>query len=64
MRKQPSRASISMKFRTLVALPKTYLSIKFGTIPTKIEEKFVTFVVTPIGKTVDAIVLKFSWAIC
>ena len=56
-----------MKFRTLVALPKTYLSIKFGTIPTKIEgdisdsrSKFVTFFVTPIGKTVDAIVLKFS----
>ena len=56
-----------MKFRILVALPKTYLSIKFGTIPTKIEgdisgsrSKFVTFFVTPIGKIVDAIVLKFS----
>ena len=70
-RKQPSRASIFAKFRTLVALPKSYLSIKFGTIPTKIEgdisdsqSKFVTFFVTPIGKTIDAIGLKFSRAIC
>ena len=36
--KQPSRASISMKFGTLIALPKSYISIKFGTIPSKFEE--------------------------
>ena len=60
-----------MKFCTLVALPKTYLSIKFGTIPTKIEgdvsdsrSKILTIFVTPSGKTVGAIVLKFLSAIC
>ena len=56
-----------MKFCTLVVLPKTYLSIKFDMIPTKIEgdisdnqSNFVAFFVTPIGKNVGAIVLKFS----
>ena len=69
--KQPSGASIFTKFRTLVALPKAYLSIKFGTIPTKIERdisdsrsKCFTFFVTPIWKTVGAIVLKFLSASC
>ena len=38
IRKQPSRASISMKFGALIALPKSYISIKFGTIPSKFEE--------------------------
>ena len=59
-----------MEFRTLVALPKTYLLIKFGSIPTKIEgdisssrSKISTFLVTLIKKTVDFIVLKFSPAI-
>ena len=70
-RKQPFCVSIFTKFRTLVALPKIYLLITFGTIPTKIEgdisnslSKFVTFFVMPIGKTVDVIVLKLSPAIC
>ena len=60
-----------MKFCILVALSKTYLSIKFDTILLKIEEdvsdsrsKFLTFLVTPSRKTVGAIVLKFLSAIC
>ena len=57
---------ISTKFGTRVALPKNYMSTKFGTICSKIEENmsdsrynFNQFVDTPTAKTVGAIVLKF-----
>ena len=53
-----------MKVGTLVALPKTYLFIKFGIIPTKIEgdisdsrSRILTFFITPSGKTIGAIIL-------
>ena len=50
--------------RVLFTRPvKSYMSIKFGTIPDKIEDNMtdsrLKFVVTPTGKTVCAIVLKF-----
>ena len=45
-----------MKFGT--ALPKSYISIKVSTNPSNIEENM-SFVVTPTGITVNAIVLKF-----
>ena len=55
-----------MKFGTRVALPKNYISTKFGMIRSKIEENmsdsrkfFNQFVDTPTLKTVGAIVLKF-----
>ena len=38
VRKQCSCAPISMKFGAQVALPKPYISTKFGTICSKIEE--------------------------
>ena len=38
VRKQSSRAANTMKFGTLLALPKSYISIKFGTIPGNIDE--------------------------
>ena len=38
MHKQSSRAANTMKFGTLLALPKSYISIKFGTIPGNIDE--------------------------
>ena len=38
VRKQSSRAANTMKFGTLLALPKPYISIKFGTIPGNIDE--------------------------
>ena len=38
MCKQSSRAVNTVKFGTLLVLPKRYISIKFGTIPGKIEE--------------------------
>ena len=38
VRKQSSRAANTMKFGTLLALPKPYISIKFGTITGNIDE--------------------------
>ena len=54
-----------MKFGTLLALPKPYISINVGTIPSNIDENmtddniFYQFVDTPTRKTVCTIVLKF-----
>ena len=55
-----------MKFSTLIALSKTYISIKFSTTPSKIEKiltivdkSFDQFVVMPTVKTVIAIVPNF-----
>ena len=61
-RKLCSCSPISTKFGTRVALPKNYMSTKFGMICSKIEENMsdsrYQFVDTPTAKTVGAIVLK------
>ena len=58
------------KISYIVALPETYLSIKFCMIPTKVEDDisdsqstFSTFFITPSGRTVVATALKFLSAI-